>query len=192
MANEIDSSRRKFLLNTTTVLGAAGTAYFAYPFLSSWQPSAKAIAAGAPVYADVSKIKPGEVVVYSWRSKPVIILRRTEKMIANLKDGHTALRDPNSHSSIQPKYAQNILRSKNPEFFVALNVCTHLGCTPLFKPMPKSLFSNWPGGFYCPCHGSMYDLAGRVFTDVPAPTNLQIPKYKFVKDSVILIGEDNA
>lgn len=188
--NNIDLSRRKFLTKATSVIGGVGLAYAAFPFLASWQPSARALAAGAPVEADISKLKPGEQVIYEWRGKPVFIVHRTQSMIDELQNLNDLLRDPFSNESEQPIYVKNIYRSIQPEYFVAIGICTHLGCTPLLKPEVGAISASWPGGYFCPCHGSGYDLAGRVFKDVPAPDNLAIPPYKFIKDKLILIGVD--
>lgn len=186
----VNLNRRKFLTKATSVIGGVGLAYAAFPFLASWEPSARALAAGAPVEADISKLRPGEQVVYEWRGRPVFIVHRTPEMIDGLASLNQQLRDPNSDESEQPIYAKNIHRSIKPEIFVTTGICTHLGCTPLLKPEVGTVSASWPGGYFCPCHGSGYDMAGRVFKDVPAPANLPIPPYKFVKDKVIVIGID--
>lgn len=186
----VNNSRRKFLTNATTVIGGVGLAYAAFPFLASWQPSAKALAAGSPVEADISKLKPGEQVVYEWRGRPIFIMHRTPEMLKNLPSLDAQLRDPNSEESEQPGYAKNPHRSIKPEYLVITGICTHLGCTPILKPEQGTVSSSWPGGYFCPCHGSGYDLAGRVFKNVPAPINLPIPPYKYVKDKLIIIGID--
>lgn len=190
----IDTSRRRFLLASTSVVGAVGVVGLAVPFIDSMNPSARAQAAGAPVEVDVSKLQPGERMIVEWRSKPVWILRRTEQNMADLKTLNEKLADPMSDGSKQPEYAKNLYRSrdKNPEIAVLIGICTHLGCSPTFRPemAPADLGKEWKGGFFCPCHGSKFDLAGRVYSGVPAPTNLVIPPYKYLSDSVILVGED--
>jgi len=186
---DVDLGRRQFLVRASTVVGGVGALYTAYPFLSSWLPSAKAEAAGAPVEADISKLREGEQAVYEWRGKPVFILRRSKRMVEDLVELNGKLRDPMSDDSIQPADAKNIYRSIKPEYLVVIGICTHLGCTPLLKPEIASISPSWLGGYFCPCHGSSYDLAGRVYKDVPAPENLPVPDYKYLSDSVILIGE---
>jgi ubiquinol-cytochrome c reductase iron-sulfur subunit len=189
---EVDLTKRRILTAATTVVGAVGAAYVAVPFLSSIQPSAKAKAAGAPVEADFSKLEPGQLLRVKWRGKPVWLVSRTDEMIKNLETLDDQLRDPNSDQSTQPEYCKNRARSIRPNLLVALGVCTHLGCSPSFRPelAPTDLGANWKGGFFCPCHGSRFDLAGRVYKAVPAPLNLVIPPHKFLSDTTILIGED--
>jgi ubiquinol-cytochrome c reductase iron-sulfur subunit len=191
---QIDGGRRHFLLVATTVTGVAGLAATAVPFLASWKPSARAQALGAPVEQDVSKLEPGAVVKVNWRGQAIFIVRRTPEMLATLTTPAVVnqLRDPDSDESEQPEYAKNETRALKPEYLVLVGVCTHLGCAPLgrFQPQDAELGADWPGGFYCPCHGSRFDMAGRVFKDVPAPTNLRVPPYRFVTDSVIQIGVD--
>ncbi|KOR31546.1 hypothetical protein TI04_00270 [Achromatium sp. WMS2] len=184
--------KRRTLTAATAVMGAIGSAYVAVPFLSSWLPSAKAKAAGAPVEADFSKLEEGQLMRVKWRGKPVWLVRRTDAMVATLEPLNDQLRDPDSDQSEQPSYCKNTARAIKPEVFVALGVCTHLGCSPSFRPeiAPADLGANWKGGFFCPCHGSRFDLAGRVFKGVPAPLNLVIPPHKFLSDTVVLIGED--
>lgn len=193
-AEPFDGSRRHFLLVATTVTGIAGAAMTAVPFLASWQPSARAQALGAPVDADISKIEPGALLKVNWRGQAVYIVRRTPEMLATLKTAEVvnSLRDPDSKESEQPAYATNDVRSLKPEFLVLLGVCTHLGCAPTnrFQPQDAELGATWPGGFYCPCHGSKFDLAGRVFKDVPAPLNLRVPPYRFLNDGIVQIGTD--
>jgi ubiquinol-cytochrome c reductase iron-sulfur subunit len=193
-AEQINGGRRHFLLVATTVTGLAGAAMTAVPFLASWKPSARAQALGAPVDADISKIELGSFIKVNWRGQAVYIVRRTPEMIAKLKtpEEMSMLRDPDSKDSDQPAYAKNDVRALKPEYLVLLGVCTHLGCAPMgrFQPADAELGSTWPGGFYCPCHGSKFDLAGRVFKDVPAPLNLRIPPYRFLNDSVVQIGND--
>lgn len=187
---EIDEQRRKFLLTSTGILGGVGVACALTPFVSSWLPSAKAQAAGAPVEVDLSHLEPGQQATIEWRGRPVWIIRRTPDMIKHL-DGHDdRLRDPNSFVDQQPDYAKNKYRSINPEYLVLVGVCTHLGCSPKYTPNENTLGPDWPGGFYCPCHGSTFDLSGRVFKGVPAPINLEVPPYHFVSEHVVIIGED--
>lgn len=187
----IDEQRRKFLLTSTAVLGGISALCAIKPLLSSWMPSAKAQAQGAPVEVDLSKLEPGQQAIVEWRGKPVWIIRRTKDMLAGLDGDNNLLRDPESLVEQQPHYAQNKFRSINPEYLVLVGICTHLGCSPKYKPYEKELGPDWPGGFFCPCHGSSFDLAGRVFKDVPAPINLEVPPYRFVNDKTIVIGEDN-
>lgn len=187
---EIDEQRRKFLLTTTGVLGGVGVACALTPFISSWLPSAKAEAAGAPVQVDLSKMEPGQQVTVEWRGRPVWIIRRTKEMLQHLAGHDEQLRDPDSLVEQQPEYAKNQHRSINPEYLVLIGICTHLGCSPKYTPVEDSLGPNWPGGFYCPCHGSTFDLAGRVFKGVPAPINLEVPPYQFLSEHVIVIGQD--
>ena len=187
---EIDQSRRRFLVNATSAIGGVGAAAVAVPFISSWFPSAKAQAAGAPVEANISKLEPGQKITVAWRGKPVWIIRRTQEMIDGLESHENKLRDPGSKVAQQPTYAQNRNRSINPEYLVLVGVCTHLGCSPKFKPEVGQLEKGWPGGFYCPCHGSKFDMAGRVYQGVPAPINLQVPPYTFADKNTIVIGED--
>lgn len=186
----VDDERRQFLLTSTSVLGGVGAMCALTPFVASWMPSAKAQAAGAPVEVDLSKLEPGQQVTVEWRGKPVWIIRRTTEMIEHLEDHDNLLRDPESVVEQQPEYAQNEHRSIKPEYLVLIGICTHLGCIPKYKPYEDELKPGWPGGFYCPCHGSSFDLAGRVFKNVPAPINLAVPPYRFVSDKVIIIGEE--
>lgn len=188
----IDASRRRFLITATSVVGSFGVAFAATPFLASWKPSAKAQAAGAPVEVDISKLEPAQQLTIEWRGKPIWIIRRTESMIESLPAIDKRLRDPSSLEPQQPEYAQNETRSIKPEFFIAIGICTHLGCVPTYRPDIGGVETNWPGGFFCPCHGSKFDLAGRVFQGVPAPLNLEIPPHHYLTDSVVLIGKDKA
>jgi ubiquinol-cytochrome c reductase iron-sulfur subunit len=192
MSEGADLKKRRFLTATTSVIGAVGVVGVAVPFIASWQPSTKAKAAGAPVEADISKLGPGELLRVKWRGKPVWILRRTEKNLEDLKTLDPKLADPASDMPQQPDYARNPHRSRKPEIWVAVGICTHLGCSPTFRPevAPEDLGPAWVGGFYCACHGSRFDLAGRVYSGVPAPTNLVIPPYQFVDDNTILVGDD--
>lgn len=192
MSNEdVDGSRRRFLTAATSVVGAAGATAVAWPFLASLKPSAKALALGAPVIADISKLEPGMLAIYLWRGQPMYIVRRTPEMLDGLKLVAGDLADPESKVAHQPKYAQNITRSIKPEFLVMKGVCTHLGCSPKLRtdhPAPE-IAANWQGGFFCPCHGSKFDLAGRVYKGVPAPTNIIVPPHRYDSDTVIVIGE---
>lgn len=185
-------TRRKILTAATGVMGAAGATFVAVPFVSSWQPSEKARAEGAPIDADVSQLQPGQMMTVSWRGKPVWVVRRTPEMIEMLPSLASDLRDPESDSSEQPTYTKNTLRSIKPEYLVVVGVCTHLGCAPLYRPAVNSpdMAADWKGGFFCPCHGSSFDLAGRVFQGVPAPTNLEIPPHNYISDGMVRIGED--
>ncbi|WP_319380024.1 ubiquinol-cytochrome c reductase iron-sulfur subunit [Thiomicrorhabdus sp.] len=189
---EVNLQRRKILTGATGVVGAAGATFLAVPFVSSWQPSEKAKAAGAPVNADISQMQPGQMLTVAWRGKPVWIVRRTPEMLNTLPTLDEQLRDPKSDVSIQPDYCKNELRAVKDEYLVVVGVCTHLGCAPLYRPAIGSpdVGADWQGGFFCPCHGSRFDLAGRVFQSVPAPTNLEIPPYHFVSEQEIRIGED--
>lgn len=184
----IDEQRRQFLLKTTTILGGLGAACALTPFAVSWLPSAKAEAAGAPIQVDLSKLEPGQQVTVEWRGKPVWIIRRTPAMLKQLVPNDPELRDPQSLVEQQPEYAKNTYRSINPEYLVLIGICTHLGCSPKYTPEVNELGPYWPGGFYCPCHGSTFDLAGRVFKGVPAPINLEVPPYKFLNEHTIEIG----
>ncbi len=197
MTEAIDKGRRQLLTAATTITGVAGVAFAAVPFLSSWKPSARAKALGAPVEIDISKLDPGAMLKIEWRGKPVLIVRRTPEMLKDLGDHDARLADPASDNSRQPDYAKNAARAIKPEYLVLVGVCTHLGCLPqnYFAPgayPAVGLAADWPGGFFCPCHGSKFDLAGRVFAGVPAPTNLEVPPYSFADDAHIVIGQDQA
>jgi ubiquinol-cytochrome c reductase iron-sulfur subunit len=189
----VDKSKRRFLTSALSVVGAVGTGYLAVPFLSQMQPSAKAMAAGAPVEVDLSKMEPGQLIRVAWRGKPVWVLNRTPDVLTTLATLNDQLADPLSNESSQPDSSKNAFRSIKPELFVAIGLCTHLGCSPTFRPevAPPDLGENWKGGFFCPCHGSWFDLAGRVYRGVPAPTNLEIPPYRYVTDQLIIIGEES-
>jgi ubiquinol-cytochrome c reductase iron-sulfur subunit len=192
--NGVDTSKRQFLTVAASMAGAVGAGFMAVPFVSSMQPSARAQAAGAPVEVDISLIEPGQLIRVKWRGRPVWILRRTPENLQDLAALDGVLRDPKSAESVQPKEAQNPVRAIKPEFFVALGLCTHLGCVPTFRPevAPADLGADWKGGFFCPCHGSRFDLAGRVYKGVPAPTNLDIPPYRYLSDTRIIIGDGEA
>ena len=188
--DDLDRNRRHFLTVATVVTGAVGAGMAAIPFLSSLKPSARAQALGAPVEVPLASMQPGEMVRVLWRGKLVFVLRRTEAMLERLAGHDDKLRDPNSEViEQQPEYAANETRSVKPEYLVVEGSCTHLGCAPIqdFDVRPAE---DWDGGFFCPCHGSKFDLAGRDFTGVPAPTNLRVPPHRFVRDDLILIGQD--
>lgn len=187
------SGRRRFLLVTTSVVGAIASVGVATPFLRSMMPSERAKAAGAPVEVDIGKLEPGMLLTVEWRGKPVWVLKRTEAMLETLKKLNAQLADPDSKRDQQPAYAQNLTRSIKPEILVVEGVCTHLGCAPTFRKdiAPSDLGADWLGGFFCPCHGSKFDLAGRVYSGVPAPTNLVIPPYTYLSDNRILIGAES-
>lgn len=190
---EVNAGRRRFLIGATSVVGAVGVVGAAVPFVGSWNPSAKAKAAGAPVKADLSKLEPGQMVVVEWRGKPVFVVRRTKEALDQLTKMDAVLADPaGAVASQQPASIKSPYRSIEPEYLVVLGVCTHLGCSPKFRPelAPADLGADWKGGFFCPCHGSRFDLSGRVYKGVPAPTNLEVPPYSFVGDKVILIGSE--
>lgn len=185
-------NRRRVLVAATSVVGAIGVGFALVPFIASMNPSAKARAAGAPVEADISKLEPGAMLRVKWRGKPVWIVHRTPAMLESLPALDAGLTDPNSEVPQQPDYCQNPSRAIKPEFFVAIGICTHLGCSPTFRPdvAPEDLGPQWTGGFFCPCHGSRFDLAGRVFKGAPAPTNLVVPIHTYINDTTILVGQD--
>lgn len=186
-SDDVDNNRRRFLTAGTVVVGAVGTVFVAVPFLGSWAPSARARTAGAPVEANIGKLQPGQQIIVKWRGKPVWVVRRDEKALATLPRVTGELRDPDSNQSIQPEYAVNEYRSRRPEILIIEGICTHLGCSPTYRP---EITSDFQGGFFCPCHGSKFDFAGRVYSGVPAPTNLTVPPHYFVSEDVVLIGED--
>ncbi len=187
----VDQGRRRFLTIATSVVGGVGAVGAAVPFIASWNPSEKAKQAGAAVSADISKLEPGQLIRVEWRGKPVWIVKRPQGMLDALANHEDKLRDPESVIEQQPAYAQNRYRSKKPEIFVAVGICTHLGCSPTYLPSDFSAqVEGVTSGFFCPCHGSKFDMAGRVFQSVPAPKNLQIPPYMYVDDNTIVIGED--
>ena len=193
MSDKSGMSRRHFLTVATSVTGTAGVIMAAVPFVMSFKPNARAQALGAPVQVDISKLEIGAMVRVMWRGKPVWVLRRSPEMLELMADSNATLADPNSEvASQQPPYAQNQTRSIEPEILVVLGVCTHLGCAPIerFDIAPADLGPDWVGGFYCPCHGSKFDLAGRVYAGVPAPTNLPVPPYRFLREDLILVGDD--
>jgi len=188
-SEEVDNSRRRFLTAGTMVVGAIGTVAVAVPFVASWSPSARARSAGAPVKANIGKLEPGQQIIFKWQGKPVWVVRRDAKALATLTDSSLTdvLRDVDSDESIQPEYAKNEYRSIKPEYMIMVGICTHLGCSPTYRP---EITPDFQGGFFCPCHGSKFDFAGRVYAGVPAPTNLTVPPHYFISDDVILIGED--
>ena len=191
--NVVDTKRRRFLVNSTSVVAAVGAGFVAVPFLSSWMPSERAKNAGAPVEVDISKLEEGRLMIVEWQSKPVWIVKRSAKTLSDLVTLDDKLSDPNSENvDQQPAYAQNANRSIKPEISILVGICTHLGCSPTFRPDigAVDLGSDWLGGFFCPCHSSKFDLAGRVYQGVPAPTNLVVPPHKYVSDNVIVIGVD--
>ncbi len=188
----VDKRKRRFLIGATTVVGGVGVVAAVVPLGMSFWPSERAKAAGAPVEVDISKVEPGQKINIEWRGKVVWVINRTPTMLANLPKLDSQLADPNSNDSIQPANAKNEYRSIKPEIFVAVGICTHLGCSPTYRPdiAPADLGPAWLGGFFCPCHQSKFDLAARVYKGVPAPTNLTIPPYKFLTDTRLLVGSD--
>jgi len=193
-AEPMDDNRRQLLV-ATSVVGGVGAVALAAPFVASFAPSERAKAAGAPVEVDISKVPPGEMIVVEWRGKPIWVLHRTPEMLESLKAVREKLADPDSEKSIQPPYAKNEHRSIKPEFLIVEGVCTHLGCSPSPKFQvgeASGISADWVGGYLCPCHGSLFDLAGRVFKHMPAPTNLPVPPHKYLTETKVLIGEDKA
>lgn len=190
--DEVDAARRRFLTTAASVVGGVGLACAAFPFLASWAPSVRSRALGAPVKVDISKIDPGQKITVAWRGQPVFIIHRTAQSLQGLNSRaiEEQLRDPTSQESQQPKYIDNAYRSIKPDFLVLIGICTHLGCVPLYKPELGSIEAGWEGGFFCPCHGSKYDMAGRVYKGAPAPLNLPIPPYHFASDTLMVIGDD--
>lgn len=192
MSNDgVNHGRRRFLTGASCAVGAVGVGFAAVPFVGSWNPSAKAKAAGAPVKANIEKLEPGQMMTVEWRGKPVYVVRRTPEVLASLEKTKSRVRDPNSEASKQPAYVDPFNRAIKPEILVLLGLCTHLGCAPQFRPEvgPMPFDSEWQGGFFCPCHGSRFDLAGRVFQGVPAPINLEVPPHRF-DGNVLVVGED--
>ncbi|WP_348674820.1 ubiquinol-cytochrome c reductase iron-sulfur subunit [uncultured Abyssibacter sp.] len=188
----VDAGKRRFLTLATSVVGGAGAAAAAVPFLASFKPSARAKALGAPVKADVSKIEEGARITYTWRGSPVWVVKRNERMLGTLPKLTGELRDPQSEQPQQPEYVDAETRSIKPELLVMIGRCTHLGCSPLYRPDADAadVPGEWMGGFFCPCHGSKFDLAGRVYKGVPAPLNMEVPPHRYESDAVIIIGED--
>jgi ubiquinol-cytochrome c reductase iron-sulfur subunit len=191
-AQGVNKTRRRVLVAATSVVGAVGAGFALVPFIASMNPSAKARAAGAPVEADISQLEPGSILRVKWRGKPVWVVNRTPEMLEALPTLDGELVDPASAVPQQPEYCQNATRSIKEQYFVVIGICTHLGCSPTFRPEfgPDDLGAQWRGGFFCPCHGSRFDLAGRVYKGVPAPTNLVIPVHTYINDTTILVGED--
>lgn len=190
-AEGVNVKRRRVLIASTAAIGAAGVAAVATPFVRSWYPSAKAEAAGAAVTQDISSIEDGQMIVVKYRGKPIYVVKRTDEMIANLNKVTPLLSDPDSNDSAQPEYCKNETRSRQPNLLVVEGVCTHLGCAPNFRPEVGAADlggDNWYGGFFCPCHGSLYDLSGRVYKGVPAPLNLPIPEYS-INETILTVGE---
>jgi ubiquinol-cytochrome c reductase iron-sulfur subunit len=191
--DKTDKDKRRFLVAATSVAGGVAAGASAVPFVASMMPSERAKAAGAPVEVDIANLAPGELRTVEWRGKPVWIVRRTPEMLETVKKNEGNVADPASRKPMQPGYAQNQYRSIKPEYLVVVGICTHLGCSPVdkFKAGAEAFDANWQGGFYCPCHGSLFDLAGRVYKNRPAPDNLEVPPHKFLSDTRILIGEDS-
>ena len=190
--NELDEGKRRFLLAATTVASGVAAGAAAVPFVTSMMPSERAKAAGAPVEVDVSGIEPGQKMIVEWRGKPVWVVRRTPEMLKAVQADGERVADPKSQRSEQPDYAKNEFRSLKPEYLVLVGICTHLGCSPVdrLNAQPEPFATDWRGGFYCPCHGSLFDLAGRVYKNKPAPDNLAVPPHKFVGEGKLVIGED--
>jgi ubiquinol-cytochrome c reductase iron-sulfur subunit len=188
--DDVDLSRRKFLTRATIATGAVGAVFAAVPFIESWSPSERARAQGSPTTVDLSKIEPGQMVTPVWRRSPIYVVRRTPDMVARIAGHDGLLKDPNSEQPQQPKYAENPLRSRSAEFLVLIGTCTHLGCLPKQRFAAGELYPSWPGGFFCPCHGSRFDLAGRVFEGSPASLNLKVPPYSYPKPATLVIGVD--
>jgi ubiquinol-cytochrome c reductase iron-sulfur subunit len=194
MSDEVDKSRRHFLTAATAGMGAVGVVFTAVPFVTSWAPSERAKALGAPVEVDVSKLEAGAMMTVLWRGNPIYIVHRTREMLDQLATNDGNLRDPASAESDQPTYAKNEARARDPQYLVLIGTCTHLGCLPKSRFEPGTVDidvpGGWPGGFFCPCHGSKFDMAGRVFKDVPAPLNLRVPPYHFKDAATLVIGLD--
>ncbi|HET8801958.1 MAG TPA: ubiquinol-cytochrome c reductase iron-sulfur subunit [Marinobacter sp.] len=189
---DVSQGRRRFLIGATSVVGGVGVVGAAVPFVASWNPSAKAEAAGAPVTVNISKIEPGQQITVEWRGQPVWIIRRTETMLENIEKLNEEVKDPQSQAPQQPPYIDGIYRALKPEYAVLVGICTHLGCVPSYRPevAPADLGEDWLGGLFCPCHGSKYDLAGRVFEAQPAPLNLVVPPYRYDDEVTMTIGLD--
>ncbi len=191
---DVDESRRKLLVAATAAVGAVGVGFTAAPFVESWTPSESARALGAPTEFDLSKVEPGQMVVTVWRKQPIYIVHRTPEMLASLTNHDALLKDPGSRDSDQPPYAENVMRSRLPQYLVLIGTCTHLGCLPKphFDPHDPEIGAYWPGGWLCPCHGSRFDMAGRVFEGSPASVNLRVPPYSFASARKLVIGADKA
>ena len=188
--DDVDLSRRKFLTRATIATGALGAAFAAVPFIESWSPTERARAQGAPVELDLAKLEPGQMATPVWRRSPIYVVRRTPDMVTRVAGHDAELKDPSSQYSEQPPYARNALRSRTPEYLVLIGTCTHLGCLPKQRFAQGELYPSWPGGFFCPCHGSRFDLAGRVFDGSPASVNLKVPPYSFPNPRTLRIGAD--
>ena len=189
----VDQSRRKFLTSATIATGAVGAVFVAVPFVESWTPSERARALGAPTELDISKIDPGQMAIVTWRRQPIYVVHRTEEMATKQLEGHNGdLKDAQSNSSDQPDYAKNVQRSRTAQYLVLIGTCTHLGCLPKqrFEAASAEMGPSWPGGFFCPCHGSRFDLAGRVFNGSPASVNLRVPRYEYPDKNLLRIGVD--
>lgn len=191
MDNNVNFSRRNFLTVATGAIGFVGVGLLCIPFVSSWLPSAQAMAMGGPIDVDLSNVEEGKKITISWRGKPVFIVNRSVESLDNLNTTRQRLRDPDSTLSEQPIYTKNNTRSLRERYLVVIGLCTHLGCVPLYYPKVGELNPSWLGGFYCPCHGSSFDLAGRVYKGVPAPVNLVIPPHRFISDTTLRIGEEH-
>lgn len=191
---QVDASRRKFLTAATAATGAVGAVFTLVPFIASWKPSERARALGAPAELDVSRLEPGQMATLTWRKQQIYVVRRTPEMVASLAKDHGELKDAASAQSDQPEYAKNEIRARKPEYLVIIGNCTHLGCLPKprFEAGQPELGASWPGGFFCPCHGSKFDLAGRVFQGSPASVNLRVPPYAFANDHTLVVGVDDA
>ncbi|MBK1872997.1 MULTISPECIES: ubiquinol-cytochrome c reductase iron-sulfur subunit [Marinobacter] len=189
---DVSQGRRRFLIGATAAVGGVGVVGAAVPFVASWNPSAKAEAAGAPVTVNISKIEPGQQITVEWRGKPVWVIRRTPEMLENIVKLNDRVKDPQSEEPQQPDYAGDVYRSIKPEFVVLVGICTHLGCVPTYRPevAPADLGDEWLGGLFCPCHGSRFDMAGRVHSAQPAPLNLEVPPYRYDDDATLTIGLD--
>ncbi len=191
-SENVDKKKRRLLVTGASVVGGAGAVALAIPFVSSMSPSAKAKAAGAPVEADIGKLAPGQLVIVEWRGKPVWIVNRTTETLAALEGNRDRLSDPDSDVPQQPEYAKNVNRSIKPQYLVMIGICTHLGCSPTYRPdlAAADLGAEWTGGFFCPCHGSKFDFSGRVYAGVPAPTNLEVPPHAYLTETRLIIGDD--
>ena len=187
-----DLSRRKFLTNATIATGVVGAAFVAVPFVESWAPSERARALGAPTELDISKIDPGQMTIATWRRQPIYVVRRTPEMVQHIQGHNDDLKDPDSADSDQPPYAKNVLRARKAEYLVLIGTCTHLGCLPKqrFEAASAEMGPSWPGGFFCPCHGSRFDLSGRVLKGSPASLNLRVPPYEYPNDKTLRVGAD--
>ncbi len=193
-SSDVNTGRRRFLTGAVVAMGGIGSAFAAVPFVASWMPSERAKAIGAPVEVDIGKLEPGQMTRVKWQGKPVWVVRRSDAALESIKKlGDETLRDPDSSQAEQPDYVSGEFRSIKPEYLVLVGICTHLGCAPTYRPeiAPSDLGPEWEGGFFCPCHGSKFDLAGRVYAGVPAPTNLVVPPHKYLSETRILVGEDS-